>query len=305
MIKVKFGYKVWAVITFIVVSLAVLLSGFDTSRVDADTNDSKYIVYIYDTGEIDDYELDAVPTYNAYSLMTRNISTYSSRPNAPVDTAIVYIGGATGFIIGDHEIMTASHVVFKNWAFAESLDLKIHLQNPTNSSSSEFISLTEVACHIPNEMYTQTNAYLNYDYAIITVEEDLSNYGCFYLGIPDDNIITNTVPIHVRGYYSENNNIALKSSCGAMEGLSYTQGITSITDTTNGTSGAPAFVQSCFGVPGVSTGEFAMQTYRTVVGVHSGRNLQGKERLSLVTPEVLKFVYDNENLNMGMPMSNE
>ncbi len=83
-----------------------------------------------------------------------------------------YLG--TGFVIGPHTIATAAHVVFETangYDCVRDID-EVLLFDETGSATS----FTPVECHIPSLFVQGTSPTNANDYAIITVEEDLSDY---------------------------------------------------------------------------------------------------------------------------------
>ncbi|MDE7226617.1 MAG: trypsin-like peptidase domain-containing protein, partial [Ruminococcus sp.] len=87
----------------------------------------------------------------------------------------------TGFVVDKHTIATAAHVVYNgnrhgSWKFDNILLFDAD-ENP--------VSFTPVECHIPN-LYMSNTSNKDYDYALITVKEDLSKYMSFNLGMITD-----------------------------------------------------------------------------------------------------------------------
>lgn len=94
----------------------------------------------------------------------------------------------TGFVVNPHIIATAAHCLY-NYNNPNSVSCNpisgINLFDNNGNCTS---TVTPVECHIP---YSYINSIQNnfgqetneYDYALISVEEDLSNYMCFDLGV--------------------------------------------------------------------------------------------------------------------------
>lgn len=118
------------------------------------------------------------------------------------DTAVVSIGGyGTGFIIGEHLIATAAHCVFErnndntHRAFID-FDIKIIDEDGytvINTIQPKYI-------HVPKLYFDKPSYDINYDYALIYVEESLSDYGVFGLGLAMDDYILNRRNVTVSGF---------------------------------------------------------------------------------------------------------
>lgn len=287
-------------------SAAVIFSGYDMQKAAA-TGGTDYVKYTYATGQTQTYTLPEIPTYNYASYaMSRSLSD-DPRETASPDTAVVNIGfNGTGFIIGDHEIMTAAHVVYGGTSFCSSMNLMINYSNPSDSAVNTVVHLTAISAHIPLDLINSRADHPNSgfyesdiaaDYAIITVQEDLSEYGKFYLGAQTNSTLLNNsnIPVHVLGYYYYLEDVSydsiLKKSSGVVNSIN-SNVFTTSAYVTGGTSGGPIYVESSFGVPGTSDGVFQIKTYRTVIGIVSTQNC-GSTRID---SETLQFAYDNNYL---------
>lgn len=107
---------------------------------------------------------------------------------------------ATGFIVGDHEIATAAHCVYDkdNLVFYYNFNIQTYDQTGAAVSGK---TLTAAEIHIPELYKTATSYKTRYDYALITVEEDLSDYMHFQIGNSYNMIQSEVqdIPIHVTG----------------------------------------------------------------------------------------------------------
>ncbi len=104
----------------------------------------------------------------------------------------------TGFIVGDHEIATAAHCVYndENNLF---YDIKIQTYNKNGELTST--KLTPVEAHVPSGYMNTAITENPYDYALITVKEDLSEYPHFEL-VESYNLSSTgfaNVPIYITG----------------------------------------------------------------------------------------------------------
>ncbi len=313
MVKSIFKKKVLAAATFFVVSAAVVLSGFSMQNAKADTGNyaypsTQYVKHDYTTGQNTTYTLPAIASVNygnALAMQAMADANEDTRPNAKYDSATVKITGnyggytaeGTGFIIGEHEIMTAAHVVdqFTGCTFT----VTVPDANPYSSNSQKF---DVKSVHIPKSYidFTQSHVYgdstQNYDYAIVVVDADLSEYGSYLLGMATDSAINNNVPIHCVGYSGN----ALKISNGTIEqfNTSVNDGYKDNNITFNavsfgGTSGGPIYVESAFSMTG---NENQAETYRTAVSLVSTGDRNNHVYGYYIDPIVLQFAYDNDNL---------
>lgn len=326
MIKVKFGYKVWAFITFIVVSLAVLLSGLDISKIEVNATETgnSFFKHVYATNETTPYFLPEIPTTNPYSLQRSAISDYvESRPLASNYEGVVEVNGValgTGFIIGENKIMTAVHCVYSKpdganiGAFSDNCTIKIPDANPYSTP----ISVTAISVHIPaigkdiiDNPQNYTNGLQDYDYAILTIDVDdldlsetekadgLLNYGSFLLGMTLEDFSDRELPVHCMGFKDTSiriSNVNYDYTTPINMGdLSYDFALTAYSRT----SGGPIYTECQFGVSGAN-GEFGLNTYRTVIsivsGIQPGSNNQIITSGTRVRPEIMQFAYGNSNL---------
>lgn len=289
-------------------SAAVIFSGYDMQKAAA-TGGTDYVKYTYATGQTQTYTLPEIPIYNNYLNTRSSINFDDNRADADITPLVVktisnssnpdYQGNTTsngtGFIIGDHEIMTAAHCAYNTKMGKPYYSMKVKINVPESSDNSVSVrTLTVVSAHFPKEFkdYHDANPsnvgtqdQIKWDYAILTVQEDLSGYGKLNLGAVTYDI-KNNVPVHVLGY----NTSALKISNGVVNAINDDIfGVTAYT--TSGTSGGPIYVESLFGVPGVTSGDYKIQTYKTVIGLCSAGSYSSR-----FDSETLQFAYDNDYL---------
>ena len=138
---VKYKSKLSAAAVFLVMCFTLVMSGYDSMTGVGATGGTDYVKYTYATGTQETYNLPEIPVDQNITAMTaRAMSDYvDPRPNADLDTAVValyfdfYNGSyitrkkGTGFIIGDHEIMTAAHCAY---SFSDSATVTIPNANP-------------------------------------------------------------------------------------------------------------------------------------------------------------------------------
>lgn len=226
-----------------------------------------------------------------------------------------YIWG-TGFIVGDHQIATAAHVVYEgNWF--KPITICNYKYNGEQYGSNMF---TPVEVHIPNDYDPDVSAPFStvWDYALITVEEDLSGFVQFDLGtsysVNADNF--NNIPIYVTGCPditntgSQNTSDRLYTGEGKIvkkieidyNGTTYippapnTIMLCYNTDTSYGTSGGPVYTVTKNNVNGN-----ASFTY-TALAVNSSGSVEyydpnGVNFGSLITKYLIQFYIDNSYVN--------
>ena len=164
------------------------------------------------------------------------------------NTGIVSVNGATGFIVGDHQIATAAHVIYMNNHFTEPTEIITYNRNGTPTNTK----LTPVELHVP-EMFTQvyTNNGCMYDYGLVTVKEDLSGYMHFDIGNAYNmtNSEAGAIPIYVTGnpqYFNgnpedKNVNHLLYTHNSSIYGSDNRLEFHYTVDTSSGQSGAPVY----------------------------------------------------------------
>lgn len=227
----------------------------DSSVATDATNSRWYVGYSYlEDAPIDRYELTATmdtltSTQNAQARSLINGDDNRGVAHGYENTGIVYIRHyGTGFIVGDHHIATAAHCVGGNNGIYENLEI---LTYDRTGLPVEDGGLTIAEIHIPED-YSSTRTDL--DYALITVQEDLSEYIHFEIG--NSYNMTNTeagsIPIHVTGMPAEvmdpetntmvrNEEDLLYTHYGSVYGTNNVKFFKYTVDTTGNQSGAPVY----------------------------------------------------------------
>lgn len=212
------------------------------------------------------------------------------------NTGIVHLGGGTGFIVGDHVIATVAHCVYKIGKLEDKNDdelvggYSIETYGTNGKLTGE--KLTPVEIHV-SEDYISTGKFY-FDYALITVKEDLSDYFHFNLGTayetkPDK---FQNIPIYVTGYaqYVKNeHNVDHDLFTDEGRVTKYDSlALCYNTDTSSGDSGAPVYT-----ITRSKTGSRKEVDTATVLAIHSGGASQG----SLITNYHLQFYRENPNIH--------
>lgn len=235
------------------------------------------------------------------SGVVKIVTTVASNPN------VEYFG--TGFVVDRHVIATAAHMLVSPGSLEKHMVTSIDLFDASDSSESDrepTLSATPVEYHIPAEFEAKNNEYYNdldgkydttQDYALITVEEDLSQYMCFGIANPLDTFVN-------KNSQNSSGNIMLTGFPGKVTGLddanyslngAYT-GYGSVStidseylyhtiDASPGNSGGPIYLREDVGD----------RTYYTVIGIFVGYNSEINIGIRM-TPDILKFYGINPNL---------
>lgn len=279
-------------------ALVVTIAGMGTMSVQSDswTPDIDYYSYSFETDSITANYFLSLPIGN-------DSATYSFIP--PVDSRVEYANsgvvklscGGTGFVVGDHTIATAAHCVYErkidgvNERFLTNIDIDLY-----DDERNYVDTISAKEAHIP-ELYT-TCAYTqrhSYDYALITVSEDLSDYEHFRLGELLDTADTAAVPMSICGFpsnlYNDNGELTVNTDGNLYIGNGVIQSFSTYrvdytADASGGNSGGPAFVTTTY-----QTGTDEPIEVKTVFAIHTaGATYNGGVR---ITSELMQFYLNN------------
>ncbi|MDE5565042.1 MAG: trypsin-like peptidase domain-containing protein [Oscillospiraceae bacterium] len=217
------------------------------------TGSRTYARYSYKTGKkLSNYTLTL--TSKQDSTNEQRVEPYTifsptdSRKNLPGDEnrGIVRVGNGTGFIVGDHQIATAAHCVSsqKNGTFYAKPEIQLYDKSGKLTGGT----LTAIEAHVPTLYFVEGN-HPDYDYALITVAEDLSSYPHFEIAETynlSESGFAN-VPINITGcpgsVNGPNTNHLLFTAEGrvasTVEGCRYS--LRTNVDMSGGDSGAPVY----------------------------------------------------------------
>ena len=284
----KFKTKRKTAVAFVLSMLILMLSVvyFLPQTVNAvDFSEREYIYCNYSTDPW---------TYDNYSLKLENanninnLSDIARKGDYTLDneTAVVRIEnvGGSGFIINEHTIVTAGHCVY-NISNREFYDFTISI---TDAEGNVIKNLNPKFAHVPKAFADAPNknhlyAYIN-DYAMIIVEEDLSEYGMFDLGVATNQFMENKSEVAFCGYpdFNNGNNWGKRYSANGNITDSNSSVIEYSTTTYEGMSGGPVYCER----------EYFGQTYKTIIAIHI-RGGTGTR----ITSDLLKFYYSNPRKN--------
>lgn len=186
----------------------------------------------------------------------------------------------TGFVVNENTIATVAHCVSGN----KITEIRLF---DTNGNVIKTVIPSEI--HIPKS-YVSGNSV--YDYALITVNDDLSDYAIFDLGVALDSAVTNHCSVSVTGFPTEINNTVVNdmTNNNMYTGQGVLNSSTSYflkytADCSSGDSGAPVYI----------TTSYYGTVYYTVIGMHStsGSNINSGVRM---TTDLLHFYMHNPNI---------
>ncbi len=262
-------------------------------------------------------------TYNVYNASTRTlVDTYTlnhvsieqSAATAGVideDERVVYANTGivrivygddadntfgTGFVVDDHIIATVAHCVGPSNSQTVWADLRIELY--TDSGVYER-TITPSYVHVPQLYYSDSlQERWNYDYALITVSEDLSDYEHFTFG--EVLSTTQNIPLTVSGIPDKINNGAddninnlIYTHTGNLKRVT-TDGycIHHDADMTEGQSGGPAYVRTT-----IQYGNEDPFETKTVVGLNVRSVNNTTNSVIRITSELIGFYRQNPEIS--------
>ena len=252
-----------------------------TTVLTASLNEERsYMKYDVASSRISRYTLNSLDT-----LTNQTTATYGmerSSVEIPDDNVLVVrLNGGSGFIIGDHLIATAAHCVFNSNGFVTD---NISLYDNNNVEHH----LTFSSIHIPKNFYLRDSlALFNEDYALVTVEEDLSQYGSMQLGMVTNEFIQTGSDISVSGFpgiYGDRRYTTGSVSIDKLEDAEKPYRLRCAADGLEGKSGGPIYYTENNGS-------------KVVIGIftHGGKDtdIAAGPRISST---LLQFYYNNDNI---------
>lgn len=295
-IKKSFSVKMLAVVSAFVL-LIISLTCYNSFDTNAGFSQRSYLRYDYKNPNAAPYQY----TISVADAVSENTpETYMIiGPNDMVkdyDTSVVRLSvGGTGFIIGKHTIVTAGHCVYSGGEF---LNFTIDIVGNDNSVIK---TITPRYVHVPKDFADSTSYSIKYDYALIYIEEDLSAYGMFNMGICLDkyiedkgNVIVSGFPQkkdYPSGYEDSGYGLRFKASGNIISSENYGKNITYDADMAGGDSGGPVYVNESYVDSKVS------YDYNTVIAINVAENEKQKANKGVrINYEIMYFCYQNANL---------
>lgn len=180
-------------------------------------NARKYVKYNYNTHSISNYNLYPSTNMVLNTTSKKNVLKSVIEPDdryiatGEENNGIVRIGAkGTGFIVGDHQIATAAHCLYNALSNSWCKNMSVECYDDNGCLNNN--CLTPVEAHIPyNYVYNwglENGTHTLYDYGLITVEEDLSDYVHFSLGTSYNisEYAYSNIPVYVTGCPDSVNN---------------------------------------------------------------------------------------------------
>lgn len=249
------------------------------------SSNRSYYKYDLNTNQRTTYNLDVVS-----NIAPRGIIGTDDRVQENGLNGVLKAGDGTAFVIDTHTILTAAHVIYNKNTSNIITNFDFEIYDDYNTPSN--ITITPTAYHIPTNYVNDTVNGWKYDYAIVTIEEDLSSYINFDLGVIRQRI---SKPIYVTGFGNDAEGVATSlentksTGIGTLSPLNtpfdlsyWDYAIYYTTDAVEGNSGSPTYIVNTDGT-------------KTVIGINSNGNNRFNQAIRITT-DILHFVYSNDNL---------
>lgn len=291
---------------FMAMLLMILSFSYTANDNSNAVNSSKtYNVYNANGNFLRSYSLAPLETnYNARKVIGDDERVIDWTKSGVVKIIISTYSFGSGFIVDKHTIATAAHCLydydlkmFEGVTKILLFDADGNVIKYKDDKGIEKDSITPVEYHLPKEFITNNQNRKESDYALITVEEDLSKYMCFDLGIPLDAFVNGetNATVSVTGFpgYLNNdeshlvnthNKHMMYTGNGKICSGSNNKFIYYEADTSGGNSGGPVYI----------TESLNGKTYYTVVAIHTtGANYNYGTRIDT---NLIHFYKSNDNI---------
>lgn len=282
--------RIVSIITAVVLLLISILSlvnsdAFTSSGV---SNEIRYQVYNANTGKYLRFYYLTVESND--NISTHTVIGNDERVLDWTKSGVVEIDSfGTGFVVDEHTIATAAHCIY-----GKKINTIYLFANNNNKPTLTLKDSSIVEYHVPSVYVNSGSA--DYDYALITVKEDLSDYMCFNLGtVTDIKNLKSAVsmtgfpltvgtgndekPVNNSGQhnmYTGNGRIFQSDDKRLYYNI----------DTTSGNSGGPVYV----------TEVYDNKVYYTVIAIHTLSKVGDYNSGTRMTVDLLKFFNGNTNL---------
>lgn len=287
--------KLKRISSIVIITLIIVFSISSSWNISANSNLRSYYKYDASNGSyLDAYILSSATTNNNYSTMSNSydfdnrVIDYSKSSVVKLQGTDNYLG--TGFIVDDHIIATCAHCVYKSMTKCQTVTSVLLF----DTCGAVADSLTPVEVHIPcSYINNNTSRNYNYDYALITVEENLQNYKQFNLALSQDDLGDTNSSVSVTGFPQKvNGNIV--NSLTVHNKYNGNGNVTELDEyviryaayTTSGNSGSPVYI----------TENYNGEMYYSVIAIHSrGFEQNGLNNVygTRITTDILKFYRSN------------
>lgn len=303
----KVCVKISAAVVALIVAFFSLV--YPAARVGAVANqNSTYYAYYYNGDFAGSYILNAVPVLTASqgrAMVSKDVRVASPDRNGvcKIDTCKLSTnekGYGTGFVIDDHTIATAAHCV-SNYEvdYTTTSDYavdKIIFLSKTGEVELTIEPASIDTIHVPYNYFEngeQWNLQSYYDYALIKVDVDLSDYAEFNLGYPMESLKNMNTTIHCTGFPTYVNGKLVNTRSTKNE---IYDGIGRVADVdphyvyhgiyaSEGNSGGPVYLET----------EYDGKVYYSVIGIQNIVTPTLNKATRMDT-ELLNFYKNNPNL---------
>lgn len=294
--KKSFNIRMLVVISALVL-LIVSLVCYNSFNTNAGLSQRSYLRYDYKNPSNAPYQYTiSVPE----TVFNNDVQPYSIIGSNDMvrdyDTSVVRLSvGGTGFIIGEHTIVTAGHCVYNSDRFIDfTIDIVGNNNNTIKTINPRYV-------HVPKKYADSTSDKNNYDYALIYVEEDLSEYGMFKMGICLDQyindkgkvIVSGFPQVYPDGYEGSEYGLRFKASGNITSVQTDGLRLSYNADTSNGDSGGPVYVNESYVNIDVNDKFHSIKyDYNTVIAIHTHGGNSGVR----INFDILQFCYQNVHL---------
>lgn len=223
----------------------------------------------------------------------------------------------TGFIVDGDKIVTAAHVVFDTTNDIPVSDLKYVLYNSNgqkidingNVQSDSYTGINADSYHISDKYFRASSYGYNsedgngrrFDYALIKVNQDLSKYQCFNIGLLRNGIANTDTTFYVTGYNTANPDTNKEHSVSSEFAGKIVTGSGVLCDTKglSGSLGSKIGLRNIFYNIDIMPGESGGPVYtknsdgsKTVVGINTG-SAEGFNIGTRFNTRILSFIFEN------------
>lgn len=209
-----------------------------------------------------------------------------------VTTDGAYNYWSTGFVVSEHIIATAAHCFFdeETGNFTEVSSIRLY-----NTSGNITLQPTSLEVHIPQAYLDVNTPGANYvpvaDYALVTVEEDLSDYMCFNLAVPLNSASSQDHSLVTTGFPWDNLE-TMVSGEGEIGGLTADR-LLHTCDAVQSESGGPIYI-------GDSSITQSNEEFYSVIGIHVCEPRVENPQYNVgmrMTLDMLHFFLSNDDIN--------